>query len=224
MAPVCQKIVLRTGLLQAATRWKVIGTRLAFFYNTQESEIGGIMSTRVLQSLFLVGGILLSSLCLGADEAKIGIPVSYRGELVRGYWQDPGQVRWRPARTADLDTRVICGPAAQVWYGTSWIFAPAETRVKFQFQGHPQTYFRWFLNGEKVLAGQIGKTGEPEALEKTLTLRQGWNQVFFRGYCVGYPPFRAGLVLAGPPETLWKLRLSTVPPDSARTVNPTALR
>ena len=51
-------------------------------------------------------------------------------------------------------------------------------------------------------------------MEKTLTLRRGWNQVFFRGYCVGYPPFRVGLVLAGPAETLWTLRVtSTVPPE-----------
>jgi hypothetical protein len=64
-----------------------------------------------------------------------------------------------------------------------------------------------------VLEGNIGITGEPTVMEKALTLRSGWNQVFFRGYCVGYPPFRAGLVLAGPAETLWSLRLSTVPPE-----------
>ena len=34
----------------------------------------------------------------------------------------------------------------------------------------------------------------------------------FRGYCIGYPPFRAGLVLAGPPGKLFKLKLSANPP------------
>ena len=132
--------------------------------------------------------------------------------MIRGYWPDPGQVRWRPATTADLDTRVLGGPAAQVWYGATWIHAPAETAGKFQFQGHPQTYYRWFLNGEKVLEGEI--PGEPRqgVSEKTITLRQGWNQVFFRAYCVGYPPLRAGLVIGGPPEMLWTLRLSPTPP------------
>jgi hypothetical protein len=87
-----------------------------------------------------------------------------------------------------------------------------KTTVTFQFQGHPQTSYRWFLNGEKVLEGEIA--GEPGkgVSERTLTLHQGWNQVFFRAYCVGYPPFRAGLVIGGPPETLWTLRLSAVPP------------
>jgi len=99
--------------------------------------------------------------------------------MVRGYWKDPGQVRWHSVKTADLDTRVIFGPAAQVWYGASWIFAPAETTVKFQFQGHPQTHYRWFLNGRKVLEGEIkGKPGKA-VMEKTLTLRKGWNQAWF---------------------------------------------
>lgn len=146
------------------------------------------------------------------DDGKVDLQAVYRGEMVRGYWQDPVGVRWRPAKTADLDTRVICGPSAQVWYGASWMFAPAETRLTFQFQGHPQTYYRWFLNEEKVRDGEIvGEPGKGVA-EKAVTLRPGWNQVFFRAYCVGYPPFRAGLVLAGPPETLWTLRLSAVPP------------
>jgi hypothetical protein len=146
------------------------------------------------------------------DSGKVDVQSIYKGEIVRGYWQDPGQVRWRPAKTADLDTRVACGPAAQVWYGATWIHAPAKTTVKFQLQGHPQTFYRWFLDGEKVHEGEI--VGEPGkgAKDKTVTLQQGWNQVFFRGYCVGYPPFRAGLVVGGTPETLWTLRLSAAPP------------
>jgi hypothetical protein len=146
------------------------------------------------------------------DSGKVDTQAVYQQEMTRGYWPDRSPVRWRPAKTADLDTRVICGPAAQVWYGATWIHTPARTTVKFQFQGHPQTFYRWFLNGAKLLAGEIvGEPGKGVA-EKTITLHQGWNQAFFRAYCVGYPPFRAGLVIAGPPETLWTLRLSAVPP------------
>ena len=47
---------------------------------------------------------------------------------------------------------------------------------------------------------------------RTLTLRAGWNQILYRGYCVGYPPFRVGLVLDGPGEKLWLLQLSASPP------------
>jgi len=132
--------------------------------------------------------------------------------MLHGYWGRPGELRWSRATVADLDTRVVCGASAQVWYGASWVHVPQDLEIEFRFQGHPQTVLRWFLNGEKVLDGEIkGEPGNAFA-GKTLTLKKGWNPVMFRGYCVGYPKFRAGLVLAGPAERLWQLRLSAVPP------------
>ncbi len=136
---------------------------------------------------------------------------AFRGPALRGYWPDPGEVRWRTAATADLDTRVVLGPAAQVWYGAAWIHVPHDTELEFRFQGHPQTYLRFFLNGAAVHRGEIAGDHDPPVARKSLELRQGWNQVMFRGYCTGYPPFRAGLVLAGPPQKLWTLRLSATP-------------
>ena len=146
------------------------------------------------------------------DDGKVDLKATYQGEMVQGYWAKPGAVRWTKATVADLDTRVVCGVSAQVWYGATWIHATQDTQVEFQFQGHRQTYFRWFLNGGKVLEGEIKGEEGPPAAAKILTLRKGWNQVMFRGYCVGYPKFRAGLVLMAPPERLWQLRLSATPP------------
>jgi hypothetical protein len=45
-----------------------------------------------------------------------------------------------------------------------------------------------------------------------VTLKAGWNEVRLRGFCVGFPPFRAGLVIQGEPQVLWGLRLSGTPP------------
>jgi len=125
-------------------------------------------------------------------------------------------VRWKKETVEDLDTRVMLGESAQVWYGASWVHAPQDLEVEFQFQGHPQTVLRWFLNGEKVQDGEIKGDVRKAAVSKTLTLRKGWNQVLFRGYCVGYPKFRAGLVFAGPAERLWQLRLSADPPAEGK--------
>jgi hypothetical protein len=147
------------------------------------------------------------------DDGVVNPAAVFQGPEVRGYWPDPGEVRWKAATVADLDTRIVLGPSTQVWYGATWVHAPADTELEFQFQGHPQTYIRYFLNGKQVVDGEIGGSDERPALKKRLTLRRGWNQVMFRGYCVGYPPFRTGLILAGAREKLWSLRLSAAPPQ-----------
>jgi hypothetical protein len=150
------------------------------------------------------------------DRGTVDLKEVFRGELIHGYWGKPGELRWRKASVEDLDTRVLLGASAQVWYGASWVQVPQDLEIEFRFQGHPQTCLRWFLNGEKVQDGEIrGDVGKAFAA-KTLTLKKGWNAVMFRGYCVGYPRFRAGLVFSGPPERLWQLRLSAVPPDPER--------
>lgn len=148
------------------------------------------------------------------DDGRVDPAAVFKGPAGRGYWPSAGEVRWRTAATADLDTRVVLGPAAQVWYGATWIHVPDDTELEFRFQGHPQTYLRFYLNGAAVLRGEIAGDAGPPVARKNLKLRQGWNQVMFRGYCTGYPPFRAGLLLAGPPQKLWTLRLSATPPET----------
>ena len=150
------------------------------------------------------------------DSGDIDLKATYRGELSKGYWSDPGVVRWKPASTAELDTRVILGPSVQVWFGATWIHAAEETELDFVLQGHPQTMLRYTLNGDVVHTGEMKEKGGKSTETKRVRLRKGWNTVAFRGYCMGYPPFRAGLVLSAPPEQLWKLKLSGLPPESKR--------
>jgi len=152
------------------------------------------------------------------DDGKVDLQAVFTGDAIRGYWPDPRTVRWQPATIADLDQRVVLGPSAQVWYGATWVHVPAATELELRFQGHPLTHLRWFLNGQRlpVLDYQGGKDSKHPVATKTLTLRSGWNQILFRGYCVGYPPFRAGLVFDGPAEKLWTLQLSARPPEPGR--------
>ncbi len=109
--------------------------------------------------------------------------------MIRDYWNDPRSGRWKPASIADLDTRAILGGGGQVWYGATWINVPAPTELEFQFQSHPQTQLRWTLNGEPVTVPATAYKPLPEGgplrtqATKKVTLRAGWNQVAFRGYC-----------------------------------------
>lgn len=151
------------------------------------------------------------------DDQKFDPRAVYKGEIIQGYWSDPHEVRWQPATIADLDTRVKLGLGGQVWYGVTWINAPAATDLEFVFQGHPQTPLRWFLNGEQIDAGKYEELRTSNNIRyqiasKNLSLRPGWNQIMFRGYCTGSPPFHAGLVLKGSPDKLWPLRFTSTPP------------
>lgn len=148
------------------------------------------------------------------DDHKVELDAKYSGEQLQGYWPPIREVRWKPASIADLDTRIILGPSGQTWYGVTWIESPVDAEIEFQFQSHPQTFLSYFLNGKLVQSGEVraAKDGMIPVSRKALRLQKGWNQLMFRGYCIGYPPFRAGLVLAGPRETLWKLKLAATPP------------
>ncbi len=146
------------------------------------------------------------------DDQKVDTKAVFTGEQLRGYWNDPREVRWKAAEIADLDTRVVLGSGAQTWYAASWVYAPAATELEFQFQSHPQTFLRWFLNGEAVKTGAYKGSDLVQVTSQTLNLRAGWNQIFLRGYCVGYPMFRAGLVLKGAEDKLWPLQFSATPP------------
>jgi hypothetical protein len=150
------------------------------------------------------------------DDAADDVAAVYRGELLRGYWPDPREASWKPAAVADLDTRVVLGPSAQVWYGAVWVHVPEDLEFDFLLQGHPQTFLRFTVGGEPLFSGEVkGKAGAgPPVERKKVLLRKGWTRVGFRGYCVGYPPFRAGLVLEGPSDALWKVKQSASPPGS----------
>ncbi len=158
------------------------------------------------------------------DKAEVDPKAVFSGPLVRGYWQDPGQVKWRHAVVDPLDTRIRCGDGGQVWYGAAWIYSPLEVRIDAEFQSHPQTELRWSLNAAAIdLPDKDYAEPDPQSIPKPhegvrvgkrpITLRTGWNEMRFRGFCWGYPPFRAGLVLKAPTDTLWPLRLAAMPPE-----------
>jgi hypothetical protein len=145
----------------------------------------------------------------------------FTGEKIRGYWPDPGEVRWEPRSVLDGDTRVVLGDGAQMWYAASWVYAPEDTPLEFDFQGRLQAILTYFVNGNKVHEGELQDRSpdDPESASGIdrvgallVTLHRGWNEILIKGYCIGCPPFRAGLVLKGPTEKLWSLRLSGYPP------------
>jgi hypothetical protein len=150
------------------------------------------------------------------DNGQVDLSAVFQGEQIQGYWPDPKRVTWKPATIAELDTRVVLGRGSQVWYGTTWIHAPNQTDVEFAFQGHKMTTIRWSLNGQEIKAPLKDYKDDNEhhrlSTSRPVTLKAGWNQIFFRSYNVGYAPFKVGLVVKAAPEKLWPLRFSNQPP------------
>ena len=153
------------------------------------------------------------------DDGRVDLNAVFTGELIKGYWNDPHQVRWKPRTIEALDTRAIVGTGGQVWYGTTWIYSPAAVELTAALQGHPMTEIRWTLNGEPIPVKTTeyheveGESRLLRAASKAITLRAGWNQVSFRAYCYGYSPFRVGMVLKSEEAKLWPLNLSAEPPE-----------
>jgi hypothetical protein len=147
-------------------------------------------------------------------DKSVDLAATYRGALIAGYWNKLSEIGWRRATIEDLDTRVRCGMGGQIYYGATWLYVPADTQLEFKFQGHPMTPLRWFLNGWPLETGPYRE--QPGTIRmlasRSVTLPAGWNEVRFRGYCVGFPPFHAGLILAGREEKLWTVRLAETPP------------
>ncbi|WP_269523331.1 hypothetical protein [Coraliomargarita parva] len=154
------------------------------------------------------------------DDAKVDLDASYTGELIQGYWPELESTSWEPVEIEPLDTRASIGRSSQIWYGVTWIYAPEAVELDFEFQGHNMTYIRWFLNGVKLFEGDpdkhytAHKTPRARRVAFTpVTLKQGWNEVYFRAFNVGYTPFRVGLKLKADTDKLWPLKFSNHPAE-----------
>ena len=124
---------------------------------------------------------------------------------------------WRKVTVEDLDTRVKCGIGGQVYYGATWINVPAETELELRFQGHPQTYLRWFLNGQLLETGAYRE--EPAAprhgrrQERDAPRRLERDQV--PRLLHRLPAVPRGTDPRGGQGKLWTVRLSDTPPGPA---------
>ena len=147
-------------------------------------------------------------------DRLVDLSSSFTGEQIHGYWDKLTEVRWRSATIEPQDVRVVGGMGGQVYYGATWIHVPDDMVLELGFQGHLMTPFRWFVNGRRidVKLKEIPDTDRMEGI-RAVRLKAGWNEVRFRGFCYGYPPFRAGLVISGSEAMLWRVRLSDHPPQ-----------
>ncbi|MGI6496420.1 MAG: hypothetical protein ACOX5G_10120 [Kiritimatiellia bacterium] len=158
------------------------------------------------------------------DEAtRVDVAETFDGPLTGGWWGGPATdkrpLRWQAVSLDEMDTRFRLGDAgSQVWFGATWIRADEEVEVELELFAHNMTTLRWRLNGEPIPIGGLkdyapdNRRTHRHHATRTVTLRAGWNEIWVRGYCVGYAPFRAGIIVHAPESVLWTLRSTNVQP------------
>lgn len=148
------------------------------------------------------------------DDGNVDLSAKYEGEMTEGYWKSSGKpIKWHTKSIADLDTRLQLGGAAELWYGSTWIYAPEAMELDVQFQTKPQNTIEWRFNNEKLKLGKKETIAvQKEAVTQKLAFKPGWNQLWFRDYCEGYG-VAVGAVIKAPAEVLWQLKFSALPPN-----------
>jgi hypothetical protein len=98
-------------------------------------------------------------------------------------------------------------------YAAAWIWAPKATEVAIEFPQEPQNNLSVWLN-DTLLAETAREQGVYHTVNspQKVTLNSGWNQLFVRGYALGYS-LQFGAVVKADPATLWSLRLAATPPQ-----------
>jgi hypothetical protein len=156
-------------------------------------------------------------------DGPLDLNAAYAGPAIQGFWKEGKVVRWKPMAVPASDARVEMGKDFQIWYATTWVYAQEAVSVQADLVTSPLAYIRYFVNGQQLPPGKFvqtkgvtaDRTSATQSARQTLSLRQGWNEIRMRGYCIGYPPLRAGLTLAGPSDALWTLRTSGNGPSAA---------
>ena len=106
----------------------------------------------------------------------------------------------------------ILGHAAQCYYATTWIYSPIDQKLDCTFiVEHPQNVAS-FQIGDAVIAADSFKNDKMIRNRTSVAFKKGWNQVFYRGYSVGYGS-HCGMLVHGTHEQLWALKFSPTPQD-----------
>jgi len=101
----------------------------------------------------------------------------------------------------------MIGKNGAVHHAVAWIYVPADTELDCTLIiPRSQNYVTVTIGDQKLVVKD--KAGETK---HHLAFKQGWNQVFYRGYCPGYD-LRLGFRIDGPADQLWKVGFSATPP------------
>ena len=133
----------------------------------------------------------------------------------------PGQWRLLTARPTDGciypdDGQPLYVRGCNLHYAAAWIWAPAATEVALEIpQQHQNNLSAWLDDQKLAEAARENGVYHSVVSPQKVALKPGWNQLFIRGYALGYD-LHFGAVVKAAPEILWRLRLAVTPPEEER--------
>jgi len=146
------------------------------------------------------------------DERNVDLKATFTGPQTISNAGGPTALRWQSKQAKSDEDSISLGHAGQLYFASAWIYSPIDQKLDCTFATvNPQNFARFFVGDQKFIADS-SKGGDKSQRQKlAVQFNKGWNQVFYRGYCVGYSS-RVGFTVHGTPEQLWALKCSSTPP------------
>jgi len=153
------------------------------------------------------------------DTEPLDFNASYEGPLTGTFIDDKYRKTFRESKlqwtvqeiSSPNDPELYLGPSGQLHYAVTWIHVPQQMEVDATF------YLGEFIvSSIRIGDEEVVKTKRDvnPPVRKRITLRKGWNRVFYRGHSAMYDNV-IGLVLdSEDKEKLWSISLSATPPES----------
>ena len=125
---------------------------------------------------------------------------------------------WRLANTRPTDHCLylddghpLYHAGCNLYFATTWIRSPEAQEIEIEFPMQHQNNISAWLNDTRLTETSREK-GVYHTVKspQTVTLKSGWNQLFLRGYALGYD-LHFGAILKSDADRLWQIRLVAQP-------------
>jgi len=146
------------------------------------------------------------------DDRTVDLKAVFTGPQTITNSGGPTGLKWQSRQAKSNEDFIPLGHAGQLYFASAWIYSPVDQKLDCTLAViNPQNIAR-FSVGSQTFPVDSNKGDKFQRHKTSVEFKQGWNQVFYRGYCVGYSS-RVGFAVHGTPEQLWSLKCSSTPPE-----------
>lgn len=147
------------------------------------------------------------------DDRKVDMKAVYKSPLTQDVKGVQRELRWTPVVATVTDFVMACG-GTEFGYAATWVYLPEACKLEcdvIAISGGGVA--RMWVNDVELQHAATNYADRSAPVPKqTIAFRKGWNQVFIRGFGLS-GGLKCGLVLHGPKELLWSVKVSATPQE-----------